>query len=85
MARLVDRIEEVMYSVNPFGFHEGDGGNYYYEANNMIKLLAEFKLGQSILDLCMDAFQIYNDGNQKWVEIAEKITPLVVEYKSFDG
>lgn len=77
MIRLVDRIERAMYSVNPFGYTMNDGGNYYYEANNMMDLLHIFKLSDSIIDLCMDSFQIYNDGHEQWVQLAEKIEHIL--------
>jgi hypothetical protein len=80
MKQLVDKIERAMYSVNPFGYREY--GNYYYEANNLIKLLPYFKVGDSVLDLCMDSFQIYNDGSNTWVQIAEKLEHIVRQYLS---
>jgi hypothetical protein len=82
MTRLVDKIESVMRGVNPFNYAPHDGGNYYYEANNMIKLLPYFEVGDSMLDLCMDAFQIHNTGYPIWDQIAQNIEPLVLQHKS---
>jgi hypothetical protein len=77
MAKLVDRIERVMRTVNPFGFTESGGGNYYYEANNMIRLLPTHK--DSILELCMDSFQIYDNGSPIWKQLETAITNLFRE------
>ena len=79
MTTLVDKIERVMRNVNPFGFIEAQGGDYYYEANNMVRLLPTYK--DSILDLCMDSFDIYYDHNSKWTELETGITKLFREEK----
>ena len=79
MTTLVDKIERVMRNVNPFGFIEAQGGDYYYEANNMVRLLPTYK--DSILDLCMDSFDIYYDHNPKWTELETGITKLFREEK----
>ena len=77
MTELVDKIERVMRTVNPFGFTESGGGDYYYEANNMVRLLPTYK--DSILDLCMDSFNIYYDRHPKWTELETAITKLFLE------
>jgi len=79
MTILVDKIERVMRNVNPFGFIESQGGDYYYEANNMVRLLPTYK--DSILDLCMDSFDIYYDHHPKWTELETAITKLFREEK----
>ena len=79
MTTLVDKIERVMRNVNPFGFIEAQGGDYYYEANNMVRLLPTYK--DSILDLCMDSFDIYYDHHPKWTELETAITKLFREEK----
>jgi len=79
MTTLVDKIERVMRKVNPFGFIEAQGGDYYYEANNMVRLLPTYK--DSILDLCMDSFDIYYDHHPKWTKLETAITKLFREEK----
>jgi hypothetical protein len=74
MAELVDEIERVMRTVNPFGFTESGGGDYYYEANNMVRLLPTHK--GTILELCMDSFDIYYDHHPKWTELESAIAEL---------
>ena len=74
MAELVDEIERVMRTVNPFGFTESGGGDYYYEANNMVGLLSTHK--GTILELCMDSFDIYYDHHPKWTELESAIAEL---------
>lgn len=71
MICLIHRIEKVMREINPYKNPDED---YYYEANNMMRLLPYFTIGKdNVLDLCMDAFQIYDNGDRKWVNIASKI------------
>jgi hypothetical protein len=77
MSRLVDKIERVMRTVNPFGFAEGQEGDYYYEANNMVRLLRAYKW--TMLELCMDSFDIYYDHHPKWTELESAITKLFQE------
>jgi len=79
MTTLVDKIERVIRNVNPFGFIEAQGGDYYYEANNMVRLLPTFR--GIILDLCMDSFDIYYDHHPKWTELETAITKLLREEK----
>jgi hypothetical protein len=79
MTTLVDKIENVMRTVNPFGFTSLGGGDYYYEANNMIRLLPTYK--GSILEMCMDSFDIYYDHHPKWTELETAITKLLREEK----
>jgi hypothetical protein len=74
MAELVDKIENVMRTVNPFGFTSLGGGDYYYEANNMVRLLPTHK--GTILELCMDSFDIYYDHHPKWSELESAIAEL---------
>jgi hypothetical protein len=74
MAKLVDKIERVMRIVNPFSFTESGGGDYYYEANNMVRLLPTYE--GSILELCMDSFDIYYDHHPKWTELESAISEL---------
>lgn len=69
-----------MRNVNPFGFIEGQGGDYYYEANNMIKLIPTFR-GDRI-DLCMDAFQLYDNGSPIWKQLEVEISQLLDQLKS---
>ena len=77
MTELVDKIERVMRTVNPFGFTSLGGGDYYYEANNMVRLLPTYK--GSILELCMDSFQIYDNGSPIWKQLETAITNLFRE------
>lgn len=77
MGRLVDKIERVMRTVNPFGFAKAQEGDYYYEANNMVRLLRTYK--RSILEMCMDSFDIYYDHHPKWTELEIAITNLFRE------
>jgi hypothetical protein len=77
MTELVYKIERVMRTVNPFGFSESQGGDYYYEAKNMVRMLPTYK--DSILDLCMDSFDIYYDHHPKWTELETAITNLLSE------
>ena len=77
MTELVDKIENVMRTVNPFGFTSLGGGDYYYEANNMVRLLPIYK--GSILELCMDSFDIYYDHHPIWIELETAITKLLSE------
>jgi hypothetical protein len=74
MAELVDKIENVMRTVNPFGFTSLGGGDYYYEANNMVRLLPTYT--GTILELCMDSFDIYYDHHPKWTELETAIAEL---------
>ena len=77
MTDIVDKIENVMRTVNPFGFTILGGGDYYYEANNMVRLLPTYRY--SILELCMDSFDIYYDRHPKWTELEAAITKLFQE------
>jgi hypothetical protein len=77
MTELVDKIENVMRTVNPFGFTSLGGGDYYYEANNMVSMLPTYK--DSILDLCMDSFNIYYDRHPIWTELETAIAKLFLE------
>jgi len=77
MTELVDKIENVMRTVNPFGFTSLGGGDYYYEANNMVSLLPTYRY--SILELCMDSFDIYHDRHPIWTELEDAITKLFQE------
>ena len=74
MAELVDKIENVMRTVNPFVFTSLGGGDYYYEANNMVRLLPTYT--GTILELCMDSFDIYYDHHPKWTELETAISEL---------
>ena len=76
---LVDQIERVFHDVNPFGYTDKD--NYYFEANNLMKLLPYMNKNDTVLDVCMDAFHIYYDGNPKWNTIANKIAQLLSAVK----
>jgi len=69
-----------MRKVNPFGFIEAQGGDYYYEANNMVRLLPTFR--GTILDLCMDSFDIYYDHHPKWTELEIAIGQFLDQRKS---
>lgn len=78
MTCLIHRIEKVMREANPF---KNANEDYYYEANNMMRLLPYFTIGKdSVLDLCMDAFQIYNNGDPKWVEIAGNMYVVLYQH-----
>ena len=77
MTELVDKIENVMRTVNPFRFTSLGGGDYYYEANNMVSLLPTYT--DSIIELCMDSFNIYYDRHPKWTELETAITKLFLE------
>jgi hypothetical protein len=77
MTDLVDKIEHAMRTVNPFGFTTLGGGDYYYEANNMVRLLPTYRY--SILELCMDSFDIYYDRHPIWTELENAITKLFQE------
>ena len=76
---LVDQVEEVFYHVNPFGYT--DEHNYYFEANNLIKMLPYMKKDDTVLDMCMDAFHIHYDGNPMWDRIANEIAQLLSAVK----
>jgi hypothetical protein len=80
MMPLVDEIERVMRKVNPFGYIDPQYSDYYYEANNMIKLLPTFK-GDRI-DLCMDSFQMYDNGSPIWKKLEAEISQLFDQIKS---
>lgn len=80
MMPLVDEIERVMRNVNPFGYTDPQYSDYYYEANNMIKLLPNFKGDK--LDLCMDSFQLYYDGSPVWKQLEAEISQLFDQIKS---
>jgi len=77
---LIDEIERVMRNVNPFGFSEPQYSDYYYEANNMINLLQTFR--GDIIDLCMDAFQLYDNGQPIWKQLESEISQLLNKRKS---
>jgi hypothetical protein len=75
MAELINKIERVMHDVNPFGFVESTGGDYYFEAKNMVSLLPGYQ--GSIQELCMDAFHIYDEHSPVWKKLAAAITELL--------
>jgi hypothetical protein len=80
MPALIDEIESAMRKVNPFGLINAQYSDYYYEANNMIQLLPTFR-GERI-DLCMDAFQLYDNGQQIWKELESEISQVLDKRKS---
>jgi hypothetical protein len=79
MAELIHKIERVMHDINPFGFVESRGGDYYFEAKNMITLLPGWQ--GSVQELCMDSFHIYDDRSPVWKKLAGAITELLEELK----
>ena len=80
MPALIDEIESAMRKVNPFGLTDAQYSDYYYEANNMINLLPTFR--GDIIDLCMDAFQLYDNGQPIWKQLEFEISQVLDKRKS---
>jgi len=79
MTALIDRIEKAMREVNPLRYRDFEhDANYYYEANNMIKLLRiQSMTEENALDMCMEAFQIYYDNNPVWSALSTSLLMVV--------
>jgi hypothetical protein len=75
MTELINKIERVMRDVNPFGFVESRGGDYFFEAKNMFKLLPDWE--GSVQELCMESFHIYDDGSPVWKKLAAAVSELL--------
>ena len=80
MPALIDEIEHAMRKVNPFSYIDPQYSDYYYEANNMINLLPTFRGDR--LELCMDAFQLYDNGQPIWKQLESEISQVLDKRKS---
>jgi len=80
MPALIDEIESAMLKVNPFGFIDPQYSDYYYEANNMIQLLPTFRGDR--LELCMESFQLYDNGQPIWKQLESEISQVLDKRKS---
>jgi hypothetical protein len=81
MRSLLDNIERAMRDENPFCYRSFEhDANYYYEAKNMLKLLRTQPMTEeNMLDMCMDAFQLYYNNNPIWDRLAAKLFSVVNE------
>jgi len=79
MTRLIDDIERVMRDENPFLYRNFENdANYFYEAKNMIVLLRKQMITEeNMLDMCMDAFQLYYNNNPMWDRLAAKLFSVI--------